>query len=1052
MLQGTQVKARGLRWTLAFSQKVGSQTLYRLRGIEGPTLGMELDLLSPFEEIEPLISDFRPEQAGTLSNWRAYHDAFLLEQAMGSEAMAAVQPGRLTVEPYQLVPSLRAIRMSRPRLLLADAVGLGKTIQAGLALTELITRRVAHRILLVTPAGPLMDQWAMEMVERFGLRFEVIDRAKLEEVRRANELGTVPFDFLPLGLASIDFLKQRHVLEELDRTTYDVVVIDEAHHCSEVGQQQEGSASQRRELAKILARRCDTLLMLTATPHDGNDRSFASLCELLDPSLTDGRGALRGDRYKAHVVRRLKEHIVDAEGKPKFKQRVVVPSPVRAFPEKHKDFIELHRKLLAMLAPQLRQAIRGRRYSDVLSFIALLKRSVSTAQACGCTLGAVKSRLEQILGDKEEVQKNRAERLRSLKEMAEQQDTFGTLSAAEEKEAQALEVEDMAQTLASLSRQKAAGTRDINARKKAVQELEDLLEIAERAKAHDPKLEALANKIQAIREKEPGANVLVYTEYTDTQEAVMGALRNLEGIKLLSMSGEDDQATRNKVTETFRTSDNCVLVSTDAAAEGLNLHQRCHHLVHVELPFNPNRLEQRNGRIDRFGQNFEPVVSYLYLRGTFEERILLRLIDKFERQRKVLKHVPNTLGLTSNEALGSRLLEGMLDEQGLFEREEPEFLLTGEEERNGVTAAAKDLLDEIDLVLKGFDQAGANHWLGDKGLNAEPSLWQDAEKARQKGAKLGHVDLLKFVTEAAQMSGARVVKKDRVTTVQLPANWLHGIKDMPGYDGAEQMIRLTTDLELTRDEEGRQVGFLGRAHPIVRRALDAVQHLGYGGDAQLQDVRVTAVEGSGKEPELIATYVGRVMSDAGRELETVVAAKLRKGKTPEIIDNDEWGELAKQGKGINTSGVWKKWFEKWAPEALEQAKPVAAKGFAQTAAEFTGSRKRETEEELERQQEWLKLRAGEITRDRAPNLQSELWGKEKGQAQEIPNWARIGNAEERLAAFAQDRAQPAALRHEANGVLVLARKRQEHLRAQLRLREPEIVPIGLLMVVPKGGQ
>jgi hypothetical protein len=250
-----------------------------------------------------------------LPNWLAYHQAFLLEQAFGMDAISAVQPGRLRIEPFQLVPVLRAIRMTRVRLLLADGVGLGKTIQAGLLLTELIARRIAHRVLIVSPSGPLLDQWEMEMSHRFGLRFQVINRQALDDVRRSAELGAIPFDHISLGLASIDFLKQEKVLEELDRSSYDVVIIDEAHHCMGVTGD-DHDASQRRKLAEVLARRSDSLILATATPHDGNDSSFASICELLDPSLVDGRGSLRGDRYRQHIVRRLKKHILTETGGP----------------------------------------------------------------------------------------------------------------------------------------------------------------------------------------------------------------------------------------------------------------------------------------------------------------------------------------------------------------------------------------------------------------------------------------------------------------------------------------------------------------------------------------------------------------------------------------------------------------------------------------------------------------------------------------------------------------------------------------------------------------
>ena len=132
LLPGTEVTARGLRWELVYTQNLGAQVLHRLRGIEGEFAGREMDLLGPFEEIIPVTRELRPENPAPLSNWLAYHQAFLLEQAFGMDAISAVQPGRLHMEPYQLVPVLRAIRMTRVRLMLADGVGLGKTIQAGL--------------------------------------------------------------------------------------------------------------------------------------------------------------------------------------------------------------------------------------------------------------------------------------------------------------------------------------------------------------------------------------------------------------------------------------------------------------------------------------------------------------------------------------------------------------------------------------------------------------------------------------------------------------------------------------------------------------------------------------------------------------------------------------------------------------------------------------------------------------------------------------------------------------------------------------------------------
>ena len=495
-----QATARGLRWEVVFSQALGPQTLYRLRSLEHSLRGEELDLLTPLEPIEPVVREIQPERAAPLRNWLVYHQAFILEQALGPHALLAAQPGRLRIEPYQLVPVLRAIRTSRVRLMLADGVGLGKTVQAGLVLTELMARRLAHRILIVSPAGPLLDQWKVEMGDRFGLRMDVIDRARLEEIRRSTELGANPFDHVSLGLASIDFLKQERILELLDRTAYDVIVIDEAHHCTDLGEM-DREDSQRRRLAEVLSRHSDALLLLTATPHDGNDRSFASLCELLDPSLVDGRGALRGERYRPYVVRRLKQHV------PGFRERRVFPIEVTADPSRHSNFIALQHALLDLIAPELRRAFRTRRYADVLAFIALLKRSVSTVEALRTTLDAVAKRFQEIVTRSSESQQDRRERLRTLRDYYRKLERFGTVTAEEEADRHAIEAEDLAYQLVELERQIRSGSRDVAKVSNIVQALDDLIALADRSADEDPKLQRLIAEIAEIRAAEPRASV-----------------------------------------------------------------------------------------------------------------------------------------------------------------------------------------------------------------------------------------------------------------------------------------------------------------------------------------------------------------------------------------------------------------------------------------------------------------------------------------------------------------------------------------------------------------
>lgn len=1058
LLPGTEVNARGLRWEVVTSQSLGPQTLYRLRGLEGAVLGNELDLLHPFEPIEPVIHKLRPDRAAPLTNWLVYHQAFLLEQALGPGALLAVQPGRLRIEPFQLVAVLRAIRMSRVRLLLADGVGLGKTIQAGLVITELIARRLAHRILIVSPAGPLLEQWKVEMSQRFGLRLEVIDRAKLDDIRRSTELGSNPFDHIPLGLVSVDFLKQERILDCLDRASYDVVVIDEAHHCMDVGAAQDREDSQRRRLAEVLARRCDSLLLLTATPHDGHDRSFASLCELLDPSLVDGRGVLRGERYRPYVVRRLKKHIVDPEtGEPLFKDRVVEPRAVSPDAKKHAQFVEMQRGLLDLVAPELRRAFRNRRYDNVLAFIALLKRSVSTVEACKSTLTVVAARFQHLLTEKAEEQDSRRQRIRTLREYQRKLERFGTISTEEEQERSLLEAEDLAQQLADLQRETKTGSRGLTKVSNVLEHLDELVSLADAASQQDPKLAELVKLIKDIRKEETAASILVYTEYVDSQRVVVAALKQASIGTVVSMSGEDNDRQRAAVTERFRTQEGLVLVSTDSAAEGLNLHQRCHHLIHLELPFNPNRLEQRNGRIDRYGQRFTPVVRYLYLRGTFEERILLRLIAKYEKQRARLTFVPNTLGLTvSTDASQERLLKGIMEDDARLFHEEPTlFNLREGDEAEGADDATRELLEEIDRSLKGFEKAAkTNAWLGDAGLNAEEKLLAEANEARVQGSRAESVDLASFVCDAVRLDGGKVNGSitDDHFALRLPPAWTHGLDDLPGFDSASRTVLLTARLEITSDAAGNSVGFLGRAHPLVRRALDRVRNLSFGGMASSgQDPRASVVRADVATPTLLCTFLGRVTSRAGRELERVLAVKVaQKGEPVRYTSADEWSHLLDLNKAIRTADVWKNHFEKWGDPAGEMALQAARASFAPIAEQFVKERRKVLEAELSRQMDWLQQRAKEITETREETPQRGLFDDSAGTPSPVrPSWQTIADPAERLAAFASDREQPPALRSEADGVLRIFQQRLAVLEGLLDLGEPKIILLGVLMLMPE---
>jgi superfamily II DNA or RNA helicase len=544
---GIKVVARGLEWDVIEVEPLGAQQRVRLACCGGDLAGLEWDVLYPAETISVLHDDPQPQDAGPLDDWRRYHVARLLERIPG----APVPPGRIAIEAYQRVPLLRALDMVRPRLLLADGVGLGKTIQAGLIAAELLVRRRAHRILIVCPPGPLLRQWQQEMRVRFGLRFTpVADSASLRDARNGLELGGNPFDAVALCLTSMDFAKSDRVLAELERVAWDLVIIDEAHHCV-------GDESQRRRLAEVLAGKSDGLLLLTATPHDGHDPHFASLMALLDPSLVDGAGRLAGSAYRRHIVRRLKSHIRSASGASLFRERQVIPVRVDVT-----DAVEagnFHKALSALVAPRLQRCRDRTGLTDALAFVSLLKRSMSTIAACLATLRVVADRYGT---------RPLKERRRALRAYRRRMDRYGVLGTADEDEIAELEAEEMAAALAA----------DATA-----SDLQALIRLGEAAMAQDPKLVALVLEIRLIRLRHPAANVIVYTEYADSQRAAVEALAAIGGT-ILSISGDDPESERVRSAERFAGEDRVVLVSTDSLAEGLNLHQHCFHLIHLDLP------------------------------------------------------------------------------------------------------------------------------------------------------------------------------------------------------------------------------------------------------------------------------------------------------------------------------------------------------------------------------------------------------------------------------------------------------------------------------------
>lgn len=327
--RGMRVRLRDRLWEVEGVRAAGKDAYLDLRRVDDRPGSRRVTVVAG---LEPSLV---PEPASELRN------ALALTMAHGRFDLLAAEHGRIDVEPYQLVPLLVGMRQPKARVLVADDVGLGKTIEAGLFLLELARRGRADRVLIACPAG-LQDQWVEEMRFRFNLDFVKVDGRKWLELRRDYPTTVSPWTAAPLAVSSIDYLKGN--LGAIQAAPpFDVVVIDEAHHVARpYAGEGRSSSTERSRMARTLADHCRELILLSATPHYGYQESFASLLQLLSPHLAADDGRLDPEVVRRHVVRRLKDDV--ARGNPPRPiSRRSPPQPIEVAPTARER--EIHRRL-----------------------------------------------------------------------------------------------------------------------------------------------------------------------------------------------------------------------------------------------------------------------------------------------------------------------------------------------------------------------------------------------------------------------------------------------------------------------------------------------------------------------------------------------------------------------------------------------------------------------------------------------------------------------------------------------------------------------------------
>jgi superfamily II DNA or RNA helicase len=601
------------------------QHLVTLSSVEDDGLGEEFQVVW---ELEPGARAYEKAElpAPTGFDDPRRLDAFLDAVKWGAASTADVRtlqsPFRsgIEIEDYQLDPAVRAIQMPRVSLLIADDVGLGKTIESGLVCQELIFRHAARRVLIVCPSS-LQIQWQEQMRDKFGLEFRIVDSQMMKLLRRTRGIHTNPWTHFPRLITSIDFLKRERPLRSFRELLpaegepryprrFDLLIVDEAHNVAPSGGGNYATDSLRTSAIRLLVPHFEHKLFLTATPHNGYPESFTALLELLDAQRFARGVAPDRNQLQTIMVRRLKSDLPPRwDGSARFPKRKLEAIPVPYTAEER----EAHARLREYTALRRKGAVDGtEKYATEFVLKLLKKRLFSSPAAFAATL------------EKHEDSVNSARRRGRHSTAPKPMEGLLRRQLTQQVEEDYVYEEATTDALASATRL----FRELSGEESRL--LRELREWAGRSASRpDSKAAELLRWLRA-RIKPNGKwsdeRVLIFTEYRATQNWLHQLLITegvADGERLMTLYGGMDAQERERVKAAFQAapadSPVRILLATDAASEGLDLQNHCSRLIHYEIPWNPNRMEQRNGRIDRYGQKASETLIYHFVGSGYDE-------------------------------------------------------------------------------------------------------------------------------------------------------------------------------------------------------------------------------------------------------------------------------------------------------------------------------------------------------------------------------------------------------------------------------------------------
>ncbi len=833
---GTIVSARGREWIVLPPREPEVLRLRPLTTAQGEEVGLFLPLEG--ERVGPArFADPEPVSGGDATGIMTLFDAARLSLRSGAGPFRSLGHISVVPRPYQFVPLIMALRQSRVRLLIADDVGVGKTIEAAMIARELLDRGLARRLAVVCPAH-LCDQWERALREKFAIEAALVQPSQIRRLERNLPRTDISiYQHYPNLVASIDFVKSTSQRDRFLADGPDLVIVDEAHASARPRGTASGTEHQRYELLRDLARDPNRqVLLVTATPHSGIEESFRSLLGLLDTSFDcDPAETLDRDALVPYLVQRRRRDVEKWLGSE-------TPFPERRAEEARYELSRAYQSLFADVLDYCRESLddaKGLRAAQQRvrhwAAIAILRSLLSSPDAAAMVLGNRAAKLSDDTAEESETPGGVDETYRP-----QVLDLFGEEEAA-----------DYAPT----------GPVDQAERIGIDYDRRRLKLLGNRARAlagpkEDWKLRELVEILRGLLRE--GYRPIIFCRFIPTAEYVAAQVhkllaREFDGLHIEAVTGDiGDDERKEKIDELSR-SERRILVATDCLSEGIDLQEHFDAVVHYDLPWNPNRLEQREGRVDRFGQPKREIRTVL-LYGTNNQvdqvvlDVLIRKATAIRRSLGIAVPVP-----VDPEQVMETVVDNVLLSRVPRERQLELALSTPDVSR---LHAAWDEAAEREKRERGF--------FSQRGIRPD----EVAQEIEATDSVLGDPDTVRrFVADALQRFGGRLAPRRETGVFDLAPGEMK--TRLAALLGNEFPVRVA--FSTVRDP----VPVLGRTHPAVAALCEAVLGQAFGG-----------------APDALFARTGAMRTDAVRFRTVLVLLRLRYALEEEVEEFAEEVVLA----------------------------------------------------------------------------------------------------------------------------------------------------------------